>query len=228
MRRRQRLLQRVLAFLSLVRWTHLAFLAYAQIVAYYVLFQPNPGWMPDRIFLGVLLATACFVGGGTLINSFYDLDRDLVQRPWRTLFERPVAKKYGLQLALWFYAIGAITVVVVLPKLAELSFIFYGVLIWAYSHKQWGQHRLGPLMATLLAYTPLLLLAFAYAPESADGFWRSLPLALGMMVVEWRRQWERKMLWTLPEAQRAQPLRRQWIYKALLVAGIAAIPFLYA
>ncbi len=97
------------------------------------------------------------VGGGTLINSFYDLERDLVQRPWRTLFERPVAKKYGLRIAAWLYGIGLVTAWIGLPFPADAGFGLYALLVWLYSHKQWGQHRLGPLIATLLAYTPLLL-----------------------------------------------------------------------
>ena len=224
MGRRQKLLQRALAFLSLVRWTHLAFLAIAQIVAYYFLFRREGGWMPDFQLLAVLLATGGIVGGGTLINSFYDLDRDLVQRPWRTLFERPVAKKYGLRIAAWLYAIGLLSALVGLPFPANAGFGLYAILVWLYSHKQWGQHRLGPLMATLLAYTPLLLLAFTFAPHSARGFWTSLPLALIMIAIEWRRQWERKYLLTLPVEERKALLTRQWIYKGLLILGVLAIP----
>jgi len=224
--RRQKLLHRALAFLSLVRWTHLAFLAFAQIVAYYFLFRLEDGWMPDFQLLAVLLATGGIVGGGTLINSFYDLERDLVQRPWRTLFERPVAKKYGLRIAAWLYGIGLVTAWIGLPFPADAGFGLYALLVWLYSHKQWGQHRLGPLMATLLAYTPLLLLAFTYAPDSAPGFWQSLPLALVMIAIEWRRQWERKYMLTLPLEGRKALLTRQWIYKVLLVLGILAIPFI--
>jgi hypothetical protein len=222
--RRQKLLQRALAFLSLVRWTHLAFLAIAQIVAYYFLFRQEGGWMPDFQLLAVLLATGGLVGGGTLITSFYDLDRDLVQRPWRTLFERPVAKKYGLRIAAWLYAIGLLSALVGLPFPANAGFGLYAILVWLYSHKQWGQHHLGPLMATLLAYTPLLLLAFTFAPHSARGFWTSLPLALVMIAIEWRRQWERKYLLTLPVEERKALLTRQWIYKGLLILGVLAIP----
>jgi 4-hydroxybenzoate polyprenyltransferase len=202
----------------------LAFLAIAQIVAYYFLFRQEGGWMPDFQLLAVLLATGGIVGGGTLINSFYDLDRDLVQRPWRTLFERPVAKKYGLRIAAWLYAIGLLSALVGLPFPANAGFGLYAILVWLYSHKQWGQHRLGPLMATLLAYTPLLLLAFTFAPHSARGFWTSLPLALVMIAIEWRRQWERKYLLTLPVVERKALLTRQWIYKGLLILGVLAIP----
>ena len=180
--------------------------------------------MPDFQLLAVLLATGGIVGGGTLINSFYDLDRDLVQRPWRTLFERPVAKKYGLRIAAWLYGIGLLSALAGLPFPANAGFGLYAILVWLYSHKQWGQHRLGPLMATLLAYTPLLLLAFTFAPHSARGFWTSLPLALIMIAIEWRRQWERKYLLTLPVEERKALLTRQWIYKGLLILGVLAIP----
>lgn len=227
MRRHSRLLYRFVAFLSLVRWTHLAFLAWAQTMAYIFLFQANPnalGVLNPR-FLFVLLATACIVAGGSLVNSFYDLERDLVQRPWRTLFERPVAKKYGLRLASMFYITGIFAAWTSLPWHLALPFSLYAILIWLYSHKQWSQHLLGPLMATLLAYTPLLLMALAFSPDSEPGFMQSLPLAISMICLEWRRQWERKQMFQLDEPNRRQWHLRQWIYKALLIAGIAAIPF---
>jgi hypothetical protein len=227
-RRRSRLVHRFVAFLSLVRWTHLAFLAWAQSMAYFFLFQASPRAtsFAEPKFLFVLLATAFIVAGGSLVNSFYDMERDLVQRPWRTLFERPVAKKYGLRLASMFYAAGLFSVWIGLPWWIALPFSLYAVLIWLYSHKQWSQHLLGPLMATLLAYTPLLLLALAYTPDSEAGFLRSLPLAMVMIVLEWRRQWERKRLFQLESSKRKNWLRRQWLYKGLLIMGIASIPFL--
>jgi hypothetical protein len=227
-RRRSRLLVRFVAFLSLVRWTHLAFLAWAQGMAYIFLFADQPSWkaLSETDFWFVVISTAGLVAGGSLMNSFYDMERDLVQRPWRTLFERPVAKKYGLRMASVFYFTGLLAAWIGLSWWMALSFTLYGVLIWLYSHKQWNLHQLGPLMATLLAYTPLLLLAFAFSPQSEPGFMRSLPLAIAMIMLEWRRQWERSHLFGLDPDVRAPWIRRQWIYKGLLIAGIAATPFL--
>ena len=197
-------------------------------MAYFFLFQESGSltvFFHFR-FLSAVVSTTFLVAGGSFMNSFYDMERDLVQRPWRTLFERPVAKKYGLRLAAWFYALGLLVAWLGLPFPWGIPFALYALLIWLYSHKQWGQHLLGPFMATLLAYSPLLLLALVFAPASEKGFLLSLPLAMGMILLEWRRQWERKRLFTLPSHQRQAYLRRQWIYKVFLVAGIAAIPFL--
>ncbi len=228
MRRRSRLLVRFVAFLSLVRWTHLAFLAWAQGMAYFFLFAEPRGWaaLAEMDFWFVVISTAGLVAGGSLMNSFYDMERDLVQRPWRTLFERPVAKKYGLRMASVFYFTGLAASWVGLNAWMALPFTLYGLLIWLYSHKQWNLHRLGPLMATLLAYTPLLLLALTFSPQSEAGFMRSLPLAIGMIALEWRRQWERTQLFALAQDARKPWIHRQWLYKGLLIAGIAAIPFL--
>jgi hypothetical protein len=55
---------------------------------------------------------------------------------------------------------------------------------------------------------------------------RSLPLAIGMIALEWRRQWERTQLFALAQDARKPWIHRQWLYKGLLIAGIAAIPFL--
>ncbi len=197
-------------------------------MAYVYLFEEDPSWAsmakPDLWY--VLIATAAFVAGGSLMNSFYDTERDLVQRPWRTMFERPVALKYGLRLAWIFYFTGFLAAWIGLVWWMALAFSLYGVIIWLYSHKKWNLNQLGPLLATLLAYTPLFLLALTFFPQAEAGFLRSLPLAIGMLLLEWRRQWERSQLFRLDSGLRAPWIRRQWIYKGLLIAGIAAIPFL--
>jgi len=104
MSRRTKILLRLTAFLSLVRWTHILFLAVAQGLAAFTLLR-NGAPIQWATLAGVILSTAGIVAGGSLFNSFYDLERDLIERPWRTLLERPVAKKYGMKLAFSFYGI---------------------------------------------------------------------------------------------------------------------------
>ena len=225
MRNRTKILFRLTAFLSLVRWTHILFLATAQVLgALTILDAPGPA--PWWTLAGIVIATACIVAGGSLFNSFYDLERDLIERPWRTLLERPVAKKYGMQLAFTFYGGALLAAMLTLSKPVMAATWLYALVVFLYSHKRWGFGIGGALIASLLAFAPLLLVAAALHPTSWPGFLRGLPLALAMIVLEWRRQWERRQIPTVDRGQKPQFKTRQWIYKILLAACLGLIPFL--
>jgi hypothetical protein len=74
-----------------------------------------------------------------------------------------------------------------------------------------------------LAYTPLLILAYAGYPESTEGFMRSLPMAIAMILLEWKRQSERIKIYTVAYEKRKSAIQRQWIYKAILVIGVMCV-----
>ena len=226
MGKRNKILFRLIAFLSLVRWTHILFIFIAQTMAQLFLFSPGKSIIEgfyNSMFWAISFTTAFLIAGGSLLNSFYDLEKDITQRPFRTILERPVARKYGIRLALWFYFFAMITAWLNLEFLISILFSIYGILLWLYSHKSWNTNILGPLIATLLAYTPLLILAYAGYPESTEGFMRSLPIAMAMIILEWRRQSERIKMYTVAENKRKSAIQRQWIYKAILVTGVMCI-----
>ena len=121
MGRRQKIVMRLAAFLSLIRWTHIAFIAYAQLVIGLGVTGTHDIWYQGLFhldFIGLIISTGFIVAAGSLVNSFYDLERDLTVRPWRTLFERPVARKYGASIATWSLAAGMIAAQ---PRAAYLS-----------------------------------------------------------------------------------------------------------
>lgn len=225
MSRRTKILLRLTAFLSLVRWTHILFLAVAQIMAALTLLKGSAG--VDWFTLGgIVVATACIVAGGSLFNSFYDLERDLIERPWRTLLERPVARKYGMKLAFGFYAGALVVALATLSLPVTAAMWLYALVVFLYSHKRLGFGAGGSLLVSLLAFAPLLILAAALEPHSWVGFVRGLPLALGMIALEWRRQWERRQIPKASEVGQRQLKRQQWIYKLILAASLGLIPWI--
>lgn len=170
-----------------VRWYNIAFLSVAQGVFLWKLVQSNPdawassgGW-PVAVLL--LLINALLVSGGSLINNFYDAEQDLIHRPWRTLFERTVVRKYGIPLAFsfWFFGLGLAWH---LGTLMGLFFAVYAALLWIYSHKRRTLQRGAHAVAAGLAFLPFL----------SCGLWlRTLPwnllvYGLVLLLVETARQ----------------------------------------
>ena len=226
MGRRQKIVMRLAAFLSLIRWTHIAFIAYAQLVIGLGVTGNHDVWhqgLLQRDFIGLLVSTAFIVAAGSLVNSFYDLERDLTVRPWRTLFERPVARKYGVYIATWSLASGMAAALFLLPKPLTIAMFAYAGLIWLYSHKQWSQQPWGALSATVLAFYPLLLLVLLYWPSAWGPFKTSLPYGIVLFMIEWRRQHERIHV-SMPPSKAYH--RRQWAYKAILTIGVLILPFI--
>jgi hypothetical protein len=130
-----------------------------------------------------------------------------------------------MKLAFTFYAAALGTSLLAFTLPVAISYGLYALLVFLYSHKRLGFGVGGSLIASLLAFGPLLLLAGTLHPGSWPGFLRGLPLALAMIALEWRRQWERRQI---PHrgALQQQLKRQQWIYKALLAASLALIPLL--
>lgn len=223
MLRRYRILIRLTAFLSLVRWTHIAFIAYAQLVIGFSLCTQE-SWtvtLLDPAFLAMLLSTASIVAGGSLVNSFYDLERDLTTRPLRTLFEQPVAKKYGAYVATWCYGMGLLIATVFLPWQVAGGMWVFGALLWFYSHKQLSQTDFGSLISTILAFIPMGLLLWMYHPIAKQGLGNVWPLAALLFLIEWRRQHER-----MQQPSDNSYLQRQWTYKIGLALGVIGLALL--
>ncbi len=170
-----------------VRWYNIAFLSVAQGVFLWKLVQSNPeawassgGW-PVAVLL--LLINAILVSGGSLINNFYDAEHDLIHRPWRTLFERTVVRKYGIPLAFafWFFGLGLAWH---LGTRMGLFFAAYAALLWIYSHKRRSLDRGAHAVAAGLAFLPFLSCSLWLNTLP----WHLLVYGLVLLLVETARQ----------------------------------------
>lgn len=170
-----------------VRWYNIAFLSVAQGVFLWKLVQSNPdawalsgGW-PVAVLL--LLITALLVSGGSLINNFYDAEHDLIHRPWRTLFERTVVRKYGIPLAFffWFFGLGLAWH---LGTRMGLFFAVYALLLWIYSHKRRTLQRGAHAVAAGLAFLPFLSCSLWLRTLP----WNLLVYGLILLLIETARQ----------------------------------------
>lgn len=113
---------------------------------------------PERKYIEVLsdpnlhlivLATILIAAAGFIINAFYDLEKDLVNRPHRTAFDRLISKKTSLNIYFLLNFIG-----LGLAFLASFNifiyFLVFTVGLWFYSHKLQKIAVLGEISASLL------------------------------------------------------------------------------
>ena len=154
--------------LRLVRWSNLLFLAalvwlMEKWVAVPILNKAAFGeQMPWYLLLLIILATVLIAAGGYVINDYFDVKIDRINRPDAVIVTRTISKPVAMQLSLWLSGLGiacGITVSVWLRSLTiGIIFILVPGLLWFYSSSYKRLFMIGNLIIALLAgLTPLLV-----------------------------------------------------------------------
>ncbi len=157
-------LLKFIALLSLVRWYNVLLLVIAQYLAAFTIMRPIQHWRESvldyRLHL-IIMASALVIAAGFIINSFYDHEKDLINRPKQTIFERLISRKTSFQLAFAFNSLAVVLAFAVSWR-AALFYFLYAVSIWYYSHQLKKVTFIGNLAAAILAITPFFGILFYF------------------------------------------------------------------
>lgn len=115
----------------------------------------------DTELLILVLASSLSIASGYIINNFYDSQKDLINRPKKTLLDRLVSQKTKLTV---YFGINFFVILLsfLISWRAVLFFSVYIFLIWFYSHKVKKYTFLGNLYASLLAVIPFFAILLYY------------------------------------------------------------------
>lgn len=160
----KRFLLKVISFFSVIRGYNILVLVLAQYLTsmfilaperplYEVLFDPN------LFFL--VLATATVIAAGYIINSFYDSEKDLINRPHKTMLDRFVSQRTKLSVYFILNLIGVFFASYVSFR-TVVFFSFYIFVIWFYSHRLKKILFFGNLVASVLTITPFFAIFIYY------------------------------------------------------------------
>lgn len=150
------LLLKIFSLFSVVRGYNVGVIALAQYLSAIFILAPEKraiavilDW---RLFILVFVSTLT-IASGYIINSFYDSEKDLINRPKKSMLDRLVSQKTKLQFYFFlnFLAFGFAFII------SFRAAIFYGIyifLIWLYSHKLKRITFIGNIMASFLAVLP--------------------------------------------------------------------------
>ncbi len=115
----------------------------------------------DPLLLCIVLASAITIASGYIINNFYDSQKDLINRPRKSLLDRLVSQ--GTKLRVYFTLnFIAVAIAFIVSWRAAAFFSVYIFLIWFYSHKVKKYLLVGNLMSTLLAIFPFFVILLYY------------------------------------------------------------------
>lgn len=150
-----------------MRWYNIFFLALSQYLSVvFILNEPENYWITlknPNLHL-IVFASLLIVAGGYLINNFYDLEKDLINRPQRTVYQKIVRQSTTMRLYFLFNFIGALLAAFVSINVF-LFFSFFIFALWFYSHKLKKITFIGNMTAALLAITPFFATFLYYRLE---------------------------------------------------------------
>ncbi|WP_027077092.1 geranylgeranylglycerol-phosphate geranylgeranyltransferase [Maribacter antarcticus] len=163
-RKNKLLLLKVLSLFSVVRGYNILVIALAQYLAAIYILAPD---LPARsvaldinLFLLVFVSTLV-IASGYIINNFYDAEKDLINKPAKSMLDRLVSQRFKLSayFILNFIAVFAASYV---SFRAVLFFSAYIFGIWLYSHKLKKVPLLGNFVSAILAITPFFVVFVYY------------------------------------------------------------------
>ena len=155
--------------MRLVRWSNLLFLAalvwvMEKWVAVPILNKAAFGeQLPWYLLLLVMLATVLIAAGGYVINDYFDVKIDRINRPDEVIVTRSVSKPAAMRLSLILSGIGIVCGLAVAAILRSMTigilFILIPGLLWFYSSSYKRLFMIGNLIIALLAAVAPLLVA---------------------------------------------------------------------
>lgn len=153
-----------LSLLSVVRGYNIVIIVIAQYLASIFIFAPEKSLhnvLLDLDLYFIVLATICVIASGYIINNFYDVDKDLINKPQKTKIDSIVNQKTKLYIYFILNFLGFGFGFLVSWRAA----LFYGVyifLIWFYSHKLKQYPLVKMFSAAILSLLPFFAVFVYY------------------------------------------------------------------
>jgi len=175
-----------LSLISTIRGYNILVLVIAQYLASIFIFSPKKS-LRDTILdvhlFYIILATVCVVASGYIINSFYDVKVDRINRPLKVGLENYVRQSTKLNLYFILNCIGFVFGWLVSWR-AALFFAVYIFGIWFYSHKLKKFPLAGLISVTVLTILPFFATFIYFKNFSRITFVHAIFLFLVLMIRE--------------------------------------------
>lgn len=163
--RRQKLIfLKFFSMFSVVRGYNILVVVIAQYLASIYIFAPDiplKSVLFDINLLMLVLASSAAIAAGYIINNFYDSEKDLINRPQKTMLDRLVSQntKLSFYFVLNFMALVFASYV---SFRAVVFFALYIFAIWFYSHRLKKQPMVGNIISAILTVTPFFAIFIYY------------------------------------------------------------------
>ncbi|MGO4817796.1 geranylgeranylglycerol-phosphate geranylgeranyltransferase [Flavobacterium sp. W22_SRS_FP1] len=163
-RKNKLLILKIASLFSVVRGYNIPIIILAQYLSAIFILAPEKGALNILLDFDLFLlvfASSLTIASGYIINNFYDSQKDLINRPNKSMLDRLVSQK--TKLTVYFslnFTVASMAMFV--SWRAFLFFSSYIFLIWFYSHKIKKYPVVGNLTAALMAVVPFFAILLHY------------------------------------------------------------------
>lgn len=163
-RRRKLFLLKFFSLFSVVRGYNILFLIIAIYLTSIYILAPSLSIqevLTDVNLLVLVLASASAIASGYIINNFYDSEKDLINRPRKTVLDRLVSQRTKLTT---YFVLNLLSVILAsyVSFKAVVFFSIYIFFLWFYSHKLKKHPFIGNLTAAVLTVIPFFVVFIYY------------------------------------------------------------------
>lgn len=163
-RKQKILMLKFLSLFSVVRGYNVLVITIAQYLASIYILAPNKllkDVLLDGNLFALVTASALVIASGYIINAFYDAEKDLINRPKKTMLDRKVSQRTKISGYFVFNFLSVIIASYVSFK-AVVFFSLYIFVIWFYCHKLKKIPFVGDFVSAILAITPFFAVFIYY------------------------------------------------------------------
>ena len=163
---------RVMAFFRLIRWPNLVFIVLTQVLFFFCILQPElpseyyslPKHLGLGLFVLLVIASVLIAAAGYIINDYFDVNIDQVNKPDRLVVERHIGRRWAMLWHMLLTSAGLALSAYVAWKTSWLVLIgnvTSAILLWFYSTRYKKKLLSGNVLIGLLTAWTILVLFVA-------------------------------------------------------------------
>lgn len=159
----------LIAFFKLIRIENLFIIAITQICMKYLVFAPLNDYskFTPTLFTISLLSTILIAAAGYIINDYFDVKTDKINRPETVVIDVTIKRRWAMILHIVFNAIGLMLGFYLALKCHSIKLLAFQILsillLWFYSTHFKKQLLIGNIVVSLLTATiPLMPMVYDY------------------------------------------------------------------
>jgi 4-hydroxybenzoate polyprenyltransferase len=164
----------IAAFFRLIRWPNLVFIALTQVLFYFCIILPvfqqyhSAPVLSLTLFILLVVASIFIAAAGYIINDYFDLHIDAVNKPDKLVIDKVIKRRWGIVWHLVLSAIGIAISVAVSYRLHTFYSFIAGMInvlsviaLWLYSTTYKRKLLIGNVLISLLTAWTILILYMA-------------------------------------------------------------------
>jgi len=157
-----------MVWLRLIRWENLLIIFLTQLFAWWCVIVPMQQYIPTpllldpKYFLCVSLSTVFIAAAGYIINDYFDVKIDAINRPRKVILEKKIHHKEAIIAHTILNLSGIYLAIVVAHKVHHYEWLVLQLvctlLLWLYSTRFKRQFMIGNVVVSLLTSLTIIVL----------------------------------------------------------------------